>query len=1375
MFTVPTPLAQQVRDFARSHRTTPYVVLLAGFAVLLHRLTGEPDLLVGTPVGGRDRPELAASIGMFVNTLVLRADCAGEPGLGDLVDRLRGTVMDALDNQDVAYDHVVKMLAPDRDATGSPLHRVVFNLLPGVSVDDLGNGTAKVDLLVGLAEQPDAYAGRLEYRGDLFDKPAATALTERLLRLLAAGLADPGRPIDRLPLLDEAEQRQVLAAAAPAPTSENGIRGVIDLFAARVAATPELTAVVDATGDQLTYRALDERSNRLARHLASVAVVGPDVRVALLLAGGVDLAVAVLAVLKAGAAYVPLDPGHPPQRLRYLLADADVAAVITASTESVDHEAVWIDLRADAERVAAHASDPLGVRPHPDSLAYVTYTSGSTGQPKGVGVTHRNLAAYVDEIVPLLDTRPGRSFSQLQPLTFDFGATMFYGALLTSGTLHLVAGSELATDPLGLAEHLRRDRIDYLKITPSHLRALLGGRPDPAALLPRRMLVLGGEASDWQWVCALRRSGCAVLNHYGPTETTVGAVVLGADAQPADAGVTTPLGRPLAHVRAYVLDGNGQPVPDGVAGELFIGGATVSRGYLGRPALTADRFRPDPYSGRPGARLYRTGDRVRRLPGGDLEFLGRFDDQVKIRGYRVELDEVRNVLLAAPEVADCAVAARPHAGGEPRLVAYVVLVPDGRVDRLREHTAAFLPGYMIPAEFVTLTELPRSAHGKIDRAKLPDPDSASVAAEEPVGTDEELVAGIFERLLNRDRVGRRDNFFALGGHSLLAIQLVSRLRAAFGVAMPVRAVFEEPTVTGIAVRVAEQRRRNATPLPPVTPVPRDAPLLASYGQRRLWFLDQLDVTAPVYNTHLFLRIDGDLDQDVLRRALTAIVARHELLRTRFADHDGELWQIVHEEPDLPFTAVDLTGSDADHLLREHGERRFDLVVEPPLRVLLLREAADRHLLLITIHHVANDAWSARLFTKELAEWYAASRAGRPAAISALPVQYADFAAWQRRIVTNELRDTQLRYWRDRLAGLPDRLAMPTDRPHPARRGSAGAHVGFHVPTATVERLRALGVDENASLFMVLLAGFLTVLGRYTDQTDLAVGTPVSTRSRPEVEDLLGFFLNTLVLRTDCAGDPSFRELVRRTRAVTLDALTNQDVPFEVLVEELRPRRDLGGTPLVQVLFSVEETDRTSVRSDGIELTWRPFGTPTAKFDLSLYLWRQPDGLSGGVEYRTDLFDAATIHRLAGHYTAALTAAATDPETPVSRLDVVGAADLALIERWNDTATTPESFVSIPARVAAAAKAYPQATALVWRGESISYQEFAARVGRLAAVLRQRGPALAMSWQCCSNGGRNWSWRYTRFRRWAPRTCRWIPSTPRTGSPSSAVTLAFAWW
>ncbi len=600
-FAFGSDIAAGVDRLCRAGGTTPFVVLLSAFAALLSRLTGQPDLLIGSPVSGRTETELAPLVGMFANTLVLRVDCSGDPTFTQLVGRVRDTVIDALDHQEMPYDRLVKLLAPDRNATGQPLHQVVFNLLPPIYNTQIRNGTAKADLLIDLAKIGDGYDGRMEYRRTVLDADEAHAFVGRLHRLLSQALADPGTPVARLPLLEDSERRRILAAAA-AQSRPDPSEVVTGMFAARVRACPDATAVVDAAGHRLTYAELDRRSNRLARHLGRVAEIGPDTPVALLLPTDATLAVAVFAVLKAGAAYLPLDQQYPAERMRYLIEDAGVAAVITdsASAGRLPPVAVpVIAVDADADPIGRQPATQPPVRPHPDSLAYVIYTSGSTGKPKGVGVAHRQLAAYVDEILPLIGGgAPGSVFSLLQPLTFDFSVTMFYGALLTGGTLHLVP-RDRATDADWIAGHLSRDRVDYYKITPSHLLALQGGTA-AGALLPRRALILGGEPSRWDWVRSLRSTGaCAVINHYGPTEATVGALALPGDEEPGSAVPVTPIGRPLAHARAYVLDERLELVPDGVTGELCLGGRTVARGYLGRAALTAARFVPDPFSPAP--------------------------------------------------------------------------------------------------------------------------------------------------------------------------------------------------------------------------------------------------------------------------------------------------------------------------------------------------------------------------------------------------------------------------------------------------------------------------------------------------------------------------------------------------------------------------------------------------------------------------------------------------------------------------------------------------------------------------------------------------------------------------------------------------------
>ncbi|MCT2581928.1 non-ribosomal peptide synthetase [Actinophytocola gossypii] len=1276
-FTVPAEDHHAVTRFARSAATTDYAVLLAAFVTVLHRLSGQTDVVVGCPVAGREPDEVAPLLGMFVNQLVLRTDCAGEPTFRELVSRTTDTVRSALRHAELPFDRLVEVLAPNRDASRAPLYQVVLNLIPTIAAGQTGNGTAKVDLILDLAGAPDGVLnGRLEYATDLFDEATARALTERFTGLLRAAVAAPDTPLHRLPLLLPGEDSRLRAAAAPTTVHEPAGDTVLDRI------TPADTlAVADSTGVRLTYRELLGRANALAHRLAA-AGAGSERPVGLLLDNTADLAVGVLGVLTSGAPYLPLDPEHPTERLHALLADTGAVTVVAAAPHA-DRVSGLPVLVPDGTEAATGPGVPV----LPDTLAYLIHTSGSTGRPKAVGVTHRNLTAYLDGLADLLGHPERPVWTLTQPLTYDFGLTAFFGALAAAGTLHVVA-REHATDAAWLADHLARDGIEYLKLTPSHLTALLDALPDPAALRPARALLLGGEGSRVDLVRDLRARG-AVVNHYGPTETTVGVLALPAEREPRPLGQVTPIGWPLTHASAHVLDAHGQPVPDGVIGELCVGGDTVARGYLGRPGLTADRFVPDPF-GRPGARLYRTGDRVRRLADGSIEFLGRADDQVKIRGFRVEPGEVRAVLAAHPDVADCAVVASAVTAtttvataataaataavtatatavtgaaaatvtgaaigaGSVELTAYLVPAAGRRLDpaTVREHAAATLPEHMLPAGIVVLDALPLTPHGKLDRARLPEPAPPQPEPDHdaPVGELEEVVAGLFRTLLRRDTVGRTDDFMAIGGHSLLAIQLMTRIRKTFGVALPLPVVFEQPTVAALAAAVAGRLRTGD--LPPIEPAPDPAP--ASYGEQRLWFLDQLNPGVPLHNVQFLRRLTGPLDPDVLERALHTIIRRHEVLRTRFAVTPDGLVRAVDDDPDLPLEFVDLTGRDdaeRERLFDERAARPFQLTTELPLRMLLVRLAPESHQLLLTVHHAVFDGPSVEVLSAELAELYPALRDGRTPSLPELPVRYADFAAWQRSSVT-QLADTQLPYWRDRLTGLPDRLALPTDRPRPPRLDATGAHLRFAVPPEVADGLRALGGAEGATLFMVTVACYAELLRRRTGQADLAIGVPMITRPRPELEPLIGFFVNTLVLRVDTDGGPTVRELVRRVRQRTIEAYTNADVPFEALVEELGVARDPSVTPLVQTMFMLAD-DRRALPVDlgGVRMDFEPLGQPAAKFDLFLYLWRRPDGLTGVAEYRPELFDESTVRGMTDEYTALLAAAVADPDAPLAQL------------------------------------------------------------------------------------------------------------------------------
>ncbi|MEW5926817.1 MAG: amino acid adenylation domain-containing protein, partial [Gemmatimonadota bacterium] len=855
------------------------------------------------------------------------------------------------------------------------------------------------------------------------------------------------------------------------------------------------------------------------------------------------------------------------------------------------------------------------------------------------------------------------------------------------------------------------------------------------AEIPRlRYLIVGGDALDPQTIARVRQ-GCAprhLLNGYGPTETTTFAVTH--EVTDVEEGARSiPLGRPVANTRIYVLDAHGEPVPVGVGGELYIGGAGVALGYQERPGLTAERFVPDPFGGEPGARMYRTGDLGRWLPDGTIEFLGRNDHQVKVRGFRIEPGEIEARLLAHPEVREAVVLAREDAPGDKRLVAYYVGAEGAEAEALRAHLSERLPEYMVPAVYVRLEALPLTPNGKVDRRALPAPDGAPAwgryaAPRTPV---EEVLAGIWAEVLRLERVGVEDDFFALGGHSLLATRVVSRVRQVFGVEVPLRALFEAPTVAKLAGRVEEIRRAGAPALPPVVPTERTGALPLSFAQERLWFIDRLEPGSAAYNIPVAWRLGGALDEAALERALGEIVRRHEALRTVFAEWDGSPAQVI-----APFGAFalpvedlsDLSEADREAALRrrarEEAARPFDLSAGPLFRAALLRLGAEDHVLLLSMHHVVSDGWSMGVLHRELSALYAAYRQGRESPLPELAVQYADYAAWQREHLRDGVLEGELAYWRERLADAPALLELPTDHPRPAAQSFRGASERVQLPPEVLERLRALGRQEGATLYMVALGAFQALLSRYSGSEDVVVGSPVAGRGRGEVEELIGFFVNTLVLRTDVSGDPSFRELLRRVREVTLGAYEHQEVPFERLVAELSPERSLSHSPLFQVAFTLDNAQDTGGGLAGLGVQEVATELEVAKLDLSLGLAAGSDGLRGGLTYSTELWEAATMQRLVGHFTRLVEQAAADPDVRISRVTLLDEAERRqVVEEWNRTPVEPPTCSTgacIHELVAAQAERTPEAPAVVCGADALTYGELDARADRLARRLAGLG-------------------------------------------------------
>ena len=1039
--------------------------------------------------------------------------------------------------------------------------------------------TAKFDMTLALVESEGKLWGSLEYNTDLFDAERIERMCDHFQILLEGIVADPQQRLSQLPLLTQNEREFLLIECNLTQQDFPTVQALHHLFEHAAHTFPHAPALV-CQHQTLTYQQLNERANQLAHALLQHGV-GQDTPVALYLERSVDLVVGMLGILKAGAAYLPLDPALPQERLRFMLQDSRAPLLVSVAPLAEALGAVLPTLLLDRDAPTLQAQSALNPDPPvaPSHLVYVIYTSGSTGRPKGVLIEHAQLLNYVQGVQARLRLPVGSHFASVSTFAADLGHTAVFAALCSGGCLHLIS-SECAMDPGLWQEYFATHRIDCLKIVPSHLQALLSGGVT-ADMLPRGVLVLGGEASRWEFVERIRQAvpSLRVLNHYGPTETTVGVLTYEVGAagseRPAGSG-TVPLGRPLPNSRVYVLNGQGQPVPLGVAGEVFIGGSGVGRGYLNQPELTRERFVTDVFGGEVGARMYRTGDLARYLPEGTLEFLGRVDHQVKIRGHRIELGEIESVLLSHPQVREAVVVAREEPGGSLCLVGYVVEAGAGlEVEGLRGYLKERLLEVMVPSALVVLGRLPLTANGKIDRGALPAPESVVREVVGPRSAVESVLVELWGELLGRSEVSVLDNFFELGGHSLLATQVISRVRETFEVEVPLRALFDTPTIAGLAERI-EMARGEDTAVPPLVRVPREGYLPLSFAQQRLWFLDQFEPGNSVYNVPSALRLTGPLNFNALQQSLQQIVHRHEALRTTFALIEGEPVQVIPAAVPVLLPLLDLQSLDPDsrkaearRLIDEEAQRPFDLEQGPLFRASLLRLSEEDHILLLSLHHIVSDGWSQGVLRRELVALYRAGCHGQPSELPDLPLQYADYAVWQRQWLQGAALARQVDYWKAHLAGAPSFLELPTDRPRPAVKSFRGARRGLQLSQALTSSLSELSQREGATLFMTLLAAFQTLLYHYSGQSDIVVGTPIANRTRSEVEGLIGLFMNTLALRGDLSGDPRFTALLGRVRESALGAYAHQDLPFEKLVEELKPERSLSHSPVFQVMLILQ--------------------------------------------------------------------------------------------------------------------------------------------------------------------------------------------------------------
>ena len=1395
---IPVELTDRLRELARESDVTLFMVLAAAMNLLMCRYTGQDDIVMGTASAGRDHPQLESLIGFFTNMVVLRTDLSGNPTFTELLARTKAVTVDAFDHQAAPYDQVVERVNPPRDPSRNPLFQVAMDLQPGgfgftlpgltAEIISLDQGTARFDIAINTFEEADGLLMSVEYATDLFD----TARMERMLghyeHVLAAVVADPQIRLSQVPLLSHAERQQVLVEWQGS-VRDHRREPVHVQFLRQAEATPEATALV-YQGTEMTYGELARRVGLLARYLRAHGT-GPGDVVGIGLERDPDSIVAILGVLVCGAAFVPLDLQDPSARAAFTLTDSGAGSVLSRSDlagmlpAGVDQDVVLIDrIWAEAEALADQPCPDLST---PASPAYVLYTSGTTGRPKGAVVAQHAIAAYIDFLRTVFGFGPGSRVLQYTALIFDLSEGEIFAALTSGAALVLVPrATTLSSEDMSAL--LREQRVTYLGGPPAMVELLdAGPYPDLAGML------VGGEGFSGDLVNRWNTGDRLFLNAYGPTEATVGCTYYPCEHR-MWAG-SPPIGRAMVNRRVYLVDRWFNPVPVGVPGEILAAGTGLADGYLNRPALTAEKFVPDPFG--PG-RAYRTGDLGYWTEDGQIQFVGRMDTQVQLRGMRIELSEIEAVLGTHPAVERCVVALREDTPGDPRLVAYVI--GPQSTDGLREHVAEHLPTYMVPSAFVPVESFPLSGTGKVDRRRLPAPDlTRRSAGYLPPRTEaERQVAEAFGEVLALPRVGATDNFFDLGGNSLQAARVVARIRAELGVGLAVRDFFTSPVVADLAaavdqgraaapvsapavvegpevegedeaalreeiaalerrLREARQRRERSSqtgspagqtgrpgdahggpdaqggqggglvaPASPPRLVRRgtDAgPAPLSYQQEQLWFMDRLVPGLAAYNVPLSLRLTGRLDVDQVRAALATVVNRHDTLRTTITVRDGAPVQVVAPAGpvDLPVTDVP-AGTDVAVLADAETARAFDLERGPLLRARLFRVGPQDHLLTLTAHHIVSDGWSTPTLLGEFAEALAASIQGRAPRLPDLPVQYADFAAWQRERLSGAVLDEHLDFWASRLAGAPA-LELPADRPRPPVPSYRGEVVHRDLPARLLTGLREVSRARRASLFMTLLAAFDMLAVRYTGQTDVVVGTPVAGRDRAELEPLIGLFTNMMVLRTDVSDNPTFEQVLDRVREVTLDAYDHQDVPFDQVVARLAPRRDPGRNPLFGVMFGLlpGRVGDAEVTLPGLGAR---IGTPaqgTARFDLTINVTESEQALSVDAEYASDLFDADRIERLLGHLERVLAAVVANPSVRVGQLELVGRSESERLLSWGTGPRQAVSDTMLPGLVAAQAARTPERVAVLdAAGARLTYTDLVRRSGQIAALLADRG-------------------------------------------------------
>jgi amino acid adenylation domain-containing protein len=1333
-FLLPRPLAEQLEEFARGEGATLFMVLLAGFSALLSRYAGQTDLVIGTPIAGRSRTELEGIVGLFVNTLALRCDLAGDPDFRTLVERTRTLALDAYAHQDTPFEQIVADLQPTRDLGRTPIFQVMLELhnepttalaLPELTLTplDAHTGAAKFDLSLALTRTPAGLASQLEYRTDLFAPETATRLVDHLTRLLAAAVENPARPLSRIDLRGE-EERQALAAVNATDRDLGPVTCIHHRISAQARRTPEAIAV-EFEDEALSYRELETRTNQLAHHLRRQGV-GPEALVGVCAERSLELVVALLGVLKAGAAYVPLDPELPPDRLRMMAEDAGVEVVLTQARHTGRIVApVIVRLDADWDTVARESVEPLADGAALDNLAYVIFTSGSTGRPKGAMNTHAGIDNRLRWMQAAYQLGPDDRVLQKTPYSFDVSVWEFFWPLIAGARL-IVARPGGRQDPAYLVDVIERRGITTLHFVPSMLQAFLDA-PDISRCTSLKRVICSGEALTPELQArALSRLPAALYNLYGPTEAAIDVSHWTCTVEPER--TTVPIGTPIANIRLYVVDRHFQQQPIGVPGELCIAGVGLGRGYFGRPDWTAERFVPDPLDA--GGRMYRTGDLARVLADGAIEYLGRLDFQVKIRGVRIELGEIEAALTAHPGVKAAAVAVSPGPGGEPRLCAYTV--GDVSAATLRAFLVARLPAALVPAAFVELPALPQTSSGKLDRKALPAPEFAGIRATTHVAPRTPLeaeLAAIWAELLEVPEIGVHDNFFELGGHSLVAIRVIARLRKARGVELPVQAFFETPTVEGVARRVADL---TAGPLAsadtlmllgePLGREPERPSYPLSPYQLPELYMQELSPDNPYYNvSNSDMVITGDFEPEVFVQAWQTLLERHEALRTVYGYDDGEPVQRILPPArlrveDIVIDRRDLAEADVEpelfRLIERFGATIFDFANGPMFVLRLVALPDRRHLMVFVTHHILWDEHCTILIARELSTLYNAYRAGLPDPLKPLRFRYIDYSAWITRALAAGRLEEHRRYWMNKLSPMPPVLDLPTDRDRPAIQTYNGATVAETVPAKIFHRIGPFLAERQVTLYMFLLAVLDLHMHRLTGQQDFVIGTPIANRNDEELEGVIGCFATALPMRCTIRAGMSFSELLDHARTTALEAYDHHAYPSILAIQELAPSFDPSRSRLFSVMYGLQNNKTKlmdEVRFAGAELSFlRHVPSPEfdrAKFDFSLVVDQFGEDIWIQWTHNTDLFDRSTIERWIAQFIGLIDQVIADPDRQLIDYDVLTPGDAERIaSEFSAQAPLAADDGCIHEVIAETARRVPEATALVWDQGRCSYAE-----------------------------------------------------------------------